>query len=54
MPTHVYFNTIPNGYSRVYINGRLYYQYHDILFRHTPHGYKIVPRSSGIYFHVSF
>ena len=54
MPTHVYFSTIPHGYRRVYINGRLYYQYHDILFRHTPHGYKIVPRSSGIYFHASF
>jgi len=54
MPTHVYFNRIPQGYSRVYINGRLYYQYHDIFFRHTPHGYKIVPRSSGIYFHASF
>ena len=54
MPTHVYFNRIPQGYRRVYINGRLYYQYHDIFFRHTPHGYKIVPRSSGIYFHASF
>lgn len=54
MPTHVYFNTIPHGYRRTYINGRLYYQYHDVIFRHTPHGYKIVPRSSGIYFHASF
>ena len=54
MPTHVYFSTIPHGYRRVFINGRQYYQYHDILFRHTPHGYKIIPRSSGIYFHVSF
>ena len=54
MPTHVYFDTIPQGYRRVYINGRVYYQYHDILFRYTPHGYKIVPRSSGIYFHVRF
>ena len=54
MPKHVYFNTIPHGYRRIYINGRMYYQYHDILFRHTPYGYKIVPRSSGIYFHASF
>jgi hypothetical protein len=54
IPTHVYFRTIPHGYRRVYIDGRLYYQYHDIYFRHTPFGYKVVPRSSGIYISASF
>ena len=54
MPTHVFFNTIPHGYSRVYINGRLFYQYNDIYFRDTPFGYRIVPHSSGIYISARF
>jgi len=54
LPTHLYFRTIPHGYSRVYINGLLYFQYNDIYFRHTPFGYQIVPRSSGIYISASF
>jgi hypothetical protein len=54
IPTHVYFNTIPNGYRRVYINGHQYYYYKGIYITHTPYGYRIVPRSSGIYISASF
>ena len=54
IPSHIIFSNIPHGYKRVYINGRLYYRYGDVYFKHTQHGYKVANRGPGIHFSASF
>ncbi len=54
IPSHIVFKSIPHGYKRVYINGRLFYRYGDVFFKHTPHGYRISHQRPGVHFSASF